>query len=76
MWIRYDPNPVQTGRRRGDCVLRALTIATGKTWDTEYLQTISGKPVAAVLAVMDDCMTALKSTYPRLYHATIRRLQG
>lgn len=36
MWIRYDPNPVQTGRRRGDCVLRALTIATGKPWDTVY----------------------------------------
>lgn len=44
--------------------------------DTEFLQTITGRPVSAVLAVMDDCMTALKNTYPRLYHATIRRLQG
>lgn len=44
--------------------------------DTEFLQTITGRSMSAVLAVMDDCMTALKNTYPRLYHATIRRLQG
>ena len=36
MWTRYDPNPVQTGGKHGDCVIRALTIATGKRWDTVY----------------------------------------
>lgn len=42
--------------------------------DTEFFQAIGGKPVPDVLAVMDDLMTALKQTYPRLYAATIRRL--
>lgn len=44
--------------------------------DTEFMQTISGMPTSAVLAVMDDCMTALKTVYPRLYHATLRKLRG
>ena len=36
MWLKYDPNPVPSRRKRGDCVIRALTIATDKSWDTIY----------------------------------------
>lgn len=34
MWIKYDPNPVRGGQE--DCVIRALTMATGNTWNTVY----------------------------------------
>ena len=51
----------------------AETVIPSK--DTEFYRTIAGKAVPDVLAVMDDCMVALNNTYPRLYNATIRRLQ-
>jgi len=35
VWIKYDPNPVRKGDV-GDCVIRALTKALGKTWDAVY----------------------------------------
>lgn len=31
MWIYANPNPVRDGEP--DCVVRALSLATGKTWD-------------------------------------------
>lgn len=30
MWIRANPNPAK--KEVGDCVIRAISIATGKTW--------------------------------------------
>ena len=33
-WIFYNPNPF--GNNTGDCVIRALTLAFGKTWDDVY----------------------------------------
>jgi len=35
MYIFYNPNP--TGQFVGDCVIRAITKATGKPWDDVYL---------------------------------------
>ena len=34
MWIRCNPNPL--GRQTGDCVVRALAIATGRSWRATY----------------------------------------
>lgn len=34
MWIRCNPNPL--GRQTGDCVVRALAIATGRSWRETY----------------------------------------
>ncbi len=35
MWIEYNPNPFD--RRVGDCVIRAIAKATGKTWEKVYI---------------------------------------
>ncbi|MBR6051139.1 MAG: hypothetical protein IKP68_08060 [Clostridia bacterium] len=35
MFVEYNPNP--TGKRVGDCVVRAICKATGITWDDVYL---------------------------------------
>lgn len=34
-WQFYNPNPY--GKLTGDCVIRALTLALGKSWDDVYL---------------------------------------
>lgn len=33
-WIRYNPNPAK--KQTGDCVVRAVSIAEGITWDEAY----------------------------------------
>lgn len=33
-WIRYNPNP--SNKQTGDCVVRAVAIAEGITWDEAY----------------------------------------
>ena len=41
MWIEYNPNP--TGRRVGDCAVRAVSKALGTDWETAYTMiTING----------------------------------
>ncbi len=35
MYQEYNPNPA--GRRVGDCVVRALSMATGQTWERTYI---------------------------------------
>lgn len=35
MWVNYQPNP--SGMNVGDCVIRALSLATGNDWDSTYL---------------------------------------
>jgi len=34
MWIEFNPNP--TGRRVGDCAVRAVAKALGVDWETAY----------------------------------------
>lgn len=34
MWIRVNPNPL--GRQTGDCVVRALAVATDQSWRETY----------------------------------------
>lgn len=34
MWQEYNPNPV--GRKVGDCAVRAVAKALGKTWEQAY----------------------------------------
>lgn len=33
-WIRYNPNP--SGKLVGDCTVRAITKATGESWEEAY----------------------------------------
>ena len=34
MWVKCNPNP--GGRQTGDCVVRAIAIATGQSWRRTY----------------------------------------
>ena len=34
MWVKCNPNPL--GRQTGDCVVRAIAIATGQSWRETY----------------------------------------
>lgn len=34
MWVEYNKNP--TGRRVGDCAVRAVSVALGIDWETAY----------------------------------------
>lgn len=34
MWVRVNPNPLH--RRVGDCVVRAISLATGRSWRDVY----------------------------------------
>ena len=34
MWIQCNPNPL--GKTTGDCVVRAISIATGQSWRRTY----------------------------------------
>ena len=34
MWVKVNPNP--RGKRVGDCVIRAISIATGMCWREVY----------------------------------------
>ena len=36
MWQSFNPNP--RGKRVGDCVIRALSAATGKSWEETYIE--------------------------------------
>ena len=36
MWVRCNPNPA--GKLVGDCVIRAVSIASGMTWDRVYYE--------------------------------------
>lgn len=41
MWIEFNENP--TGRRVGDCAIRALSVALGVNWEKAYsLATVNG----------------------------------
>lgn len=35
MYVEYNPNP--TGRRVGDCAVRAITVALDVDWETAYV---------------------------------------
>ncbi len=39
MFIEYNPNP--TGRRVGDCAVRAISAALGVDWETAYVMIAS-----------------------------------
>ena len=39
MWIEFNNNP--TGRRVGDCVIRAMSLALDLDWDAAYAQVAS-----------------------------------
>ena len=43
--------------------------------DTEFAKTIKGKSTGEVLAVMDELMTAVQVTNPRLYSSAIQKLR-
>ena len=34
MWVRFNPNPA--GKSVGDCVIRAVAVATNQTWKGAY----------------------------------------
>lgn len=35
MYVRHNENP--NNANRGDCVIRAISLATGQTWDDTYV---------------------------------------
>ena len=36
MFIKYNPNPAH--KRTGDCIIRAITKVTGKTWEQVFVE--------------------------------------
>lgn len=42
--------------------------------DTEFAETVNGKDPAEVWPVIDDLMTAVMALHPKLYGATMRKL--
>lgn len=42
---------------------------------SEFMAACAGKPVGAVLAVLDEHMEAQRAMYPRVYEGVIRRLR-
>ena len=50
-YVQYNPNP--KGRHTGDCVIRALTIALGMSWDDLHLA-LSMKSFVDKTVLTDD----------------------
>ena len=78
MYIEYNPNP--TGRRVGDCAVRAVAKALGVSWETAYaMMTANGFAMGdmpssnsvwgAVLRQNGFYRTALPDTCPDCYTA-------
>ena len=42
---------------------------------SEFLETVSGKDMVDVLAVLDEHMTAQRTFYPKVYEGVMRRLR-
>ena len=54
--------------------LKAKAAAVG-AGGSEFLDACDGKPVGAVLAVLDEHMEAQRALYPRAYEGVMRRLR-
>ena len=78
MWKEYNPNP--TGRRTGDCAVRAVTKALDIDWETAYAKlAMSGfamgdmpnenSVVAATLRKAGFYRSAIPNTCPDCYTA-------
>lgn len=52
MFVKYNPNPSQ--QRTGDCVIRAITIVTGKSWEQVYLELVAQGFVMAAMPSEND----------------------
>ena len=44
--------------------------------DTEFSEAIDGKPASEVWPVIDELMSILQATNPRLYSAVLRKIDG
>jgi hypothetical protein len=44
--------------------------------NTDFLQAVSGKDSVQVFAVVDELMTTLQATNPRLYNAVMRKVNN
>ena len=55
MWVRCNPNPL--GKQVGDCVIRAVAIATDKSWREAYRE----------LCQMGEIMAKYLTDKPRSY---------
>lgn len=78
MWIEFNNNP--TGRRVGDCAVRAVSVALGTDWETAYSMIAdngydmgdmpsSNSVWGAVLRQNGFYRTAIPSDYPDDYTA-------
>lgn len=78
MWIEYNPNP--TGKRVGDCVIRAISKALDVDWDTAFAIVVSkafamkdmpssDSVWAATLRLHGFCKRVLPDTCPECYTA-------
>ena len=56
-WQFYNPNPL--GLNTGDCVIRALTLAFGRTWDEVYEMVANYGFETKTMPSSNDSWTAL-----------------
>lgn len=50
MWIEFNGNP--TGRRVGDCAVRAVSVALGIDWEKAY--SMDGEMVSELYELMEE----------------------
>lgn len=55
MFIYTNPNP--TNKKTGDCVIRAIAIATGSTWEDAYMDLCIRKSDSYVTGLRKPCIT-------------------
>lgn len=61
MFVFYNPNP--KNKSASDCVIRALSVVTGKSWDDVYLDVITqgyiDKEMPSVNSVWGNCLKSI-----------------
>lgn len=50
--------------------------SVGGYGDSEFLESVAGKPINDVMLVMDELMESMKVLQPRIYDSVIRKIQN
>lgn len=62
-------------RRDGYSAASARKEPLGLYGDSDFLRAVSGKPLDAAWAVMDELMDTLKAVNPRVYESVLRKIE-
>ena len=48
----------------------------GRYGDSDFLESVSGKPIEAVMLVMNELMDSMQVLQPRIYDSVMRKVSG